>query len=484
MRINGRVSRLCALLLFGGMLTVSWAQYAPPQRVRTVLNLNTSWKFIKQDVAGAQAPTFNDGAWSAVNLPHSFDIPYFRAAFATTPYVGWYRRHFTVDAKAIAAKKRFSLEFGAAFIVSTVYVNGTQVGLHQGGYTGFAYDITNNLTAGDNVIAVRVDGSWQHVVAPRSGEHIFIGGIYRNVSMVVTEPLHVAWYGTFVTTPTVSATSATVQVKTEVVNSDAVTDNCTVKTYVVDAGGNTVATMQSTLQVPAGKIDTFVQVSSAIANPKLWTPATPYLYAVYTEVYKGNQIVDNYQSPLGIRSVAWSGSTGFSINGQHLWLHGADVHQDHAGWGDATANTGCERDVKLVKGCGMNFIRGSHYPHNPAFADACDSLGICFWSEMCFWSCGGLSTDTTTWEMNCYPNTTAEQTAFNANVLQQLTDMIKINRNHPSIVVWSMCNEVFFPTGGPLDPQKKALLATMVARSPCAGSHARCSHRRRATQRL
>ena len=167
MRISGRVSKLFALLLLGGILAACWAQYTP-QRVRTVLNLNTSWKFIKQDVAGAQATTFNDGAWAAVNLPHSFDIPYFRAPYAVAPYVGWYRRHFTVTQAAINAKKRFSLEFGAAFIVSTVYVNGIQVGQHKGGYTGFAYDITSNLTAGDNVIAVRVDGSWQHVVAPRS----------------------------------------------------------------------------------------------------------------------------------------------------------------------------------------------------------------------------------------------------------------------------------------------------------------------------
>ena len=110
----------------------------------------------------------------------------------------------------------------------------------------------------------------------------------------------------------------------------------------------------------------------------------------------------------------------------------------------------------------MNFIRGSHYPHNPAFADACDSVGICFWSEMCFWSSGSTSTDSTQWEMNCYPGTTAEQQSFDSNVIQQLTDMIKINRNHPSIVIWSMCNEVFFPIGGPLDPLKKALLDTMV----------------------
>ncbi len=462
MRIRGLVHIISAVLLISGAFAADWAQFTPP-RVRTVLNLNTSWKFMKQNLTGAQATNYSDASWSSINLPHSFDIPYFRASKAVPPYVGWYRRHVTIAQASLTAHKRFSLEFGGSFIVTTVYVNGDSVGQHCGGYTGFAYDITQYLAAGDNVIAVKVDGSWQHVVAPRSGEHIFIGGIYRDVSLVVTEPIHVAWYGTFVTTPTVSTSSAVIKVKTEVVSADSLSDTCTVENIVVDADGNTVATMQSTQKVTANATDTFVQISSPVASPNLWSPSSPYLYAVYTEVYKGSQLVDNYESPLGIRSVKWTTDSGLFLNGKHIWLHGADAHQDHAGWGDATTRTGCARDVKLINKCGMNFIRGSHYPHNPAFADECDSLGICFWSEMCFWSSGASSTDTTMWEMNCIPNTAAEQQTFDSNVITQLREMVKINRNHPSIVIWSMCNEVFFPTGGSQDTLKKGLLEKMVA---------------------
>jgi hypothetical protein len=437
-------------LLVSGIVAAGWAQQYVPTRIRTVQNLNLAWTFIKQDVAvGTATGTTDPSGWSALNMPHYFDIPYFGATAAVSPYVGWYRKHYTVAQQAINANMRFLIEFEGAFLVTTVYVNGTQVGQHKGGYTPFFYDITSQLKAGDNIIAARVDGTWpQAQVAPAGGDHVFIGGIYRNVSMIVTEPLHVDWYGTSVTTPTTS----TVEVKTDVVNSGTASKSCTVKSIVVDATMATVTTMQSTQTVAAGATVTFDQTSGTISSPHLWSPTSPYLYHVYTEVYDGAQLVDNYVSPLGIRTMSWSATTGFFLNGSHLWIHGANVHQDHAGWGDATENSGSLRDVKMIHDCGMNFIRGSHYPHSPAFANACDSLGILFWSEMSFW----CSTN------GGYPSATTDQTAFNANTLLQLGEMIKVYRNHPSIIIWSMCNEPFFAGS---EAQNKALLASMVSQS-------------------
>ena len=333
------MSRLCALLLISGFFAAAGALYAPP-RTRTVLPINKTWKFIKQDVTGAQAAGFNDGAWSSVNLPHSFEQPYWRTDMAQTPYIGWYRRHITIDNSLLLAKKRIFIEFEAAFLVSDVYVNGTLAGTHKGGYTGFSYDITPNLHAGDNVIAVRLNASWNGQIAPRAGEHIFSGGIYRDVYLVVTDPLHVTWYGTFVYTPGVSVSSASVTMKTEVRNDAQSPKSCRVKTIVYDSLHTVVASNEVTQTIAPGVIDTFVQTALSISSPHLWSPAAPYLYTVYSEIYDSTGKVDDFVTPLGVRSVRWDKDSGFYINSQHLWLQGCNVHQDHAGWGDGTTNSG------------------------------------------------------------------------------------------------------------------------------------------------
>jgi beta-galactosidase len=431
------IARSCAFLFISGVFATGWAMYASPHS-RTIVNLNRTWKFIKQDVAVAQATASSDPAnWSNINLPHSFDIPYWRATSATSPAVGWYRKHLTVDQAAIDAKKRIFIEFEAAFQIAFVYVNGTLAGMHKGGYTGFSFDITQYVKAGDNVVAVRLDARWSDTITPIGGDHIFIGGIYRNVSLVITDPLHVTWYGTFVSTPQVSAASATVKVKTEIKNDGAAAASCRVKTIVVDAAGTQVTSFESTQNVAAGAAVTFVQTSSAISNPRLWSPSSPYMYRVYTEVYNGTAAADNFESPLGFRTIKWTMTNGFELNGQRLWLQGANVHQDRAGWCAASVNTGSFRDVKLIKDCGMNFIRGSHYPHAPAFSDACDNLGICLWSEVAYWGCIEGSKD---WQKGCYAN----NQPFKQSCLDQTREMIRIHRNHPSIILWSMGNELWF----------------------------------------
>jgi hypothetical protein len=456
-RIGLVVKSISAVVVYG-VLSATWAQQYTPPKIRTVQNLNRDWKFIKQDVAVATATgTAEPGNWGSINLPHSFDIPYWMTETKpVAPYIGWYRTTYTVPQKAIDAKKRFTLEFEGAFLVSTVYVNGDQVGQHKGGYTPFSYDITGKLKTGANIIAVKVDGTWNAQIAPRGGDHIFIGGIYRNVSMIITDPLHVDWYGTFITTPSTS----TVKVKTDVVNANAAEKNCKVKTIVVDESGSIAASMEATKSIAAGSTDLLV-ATGTVTSPKLWSPETPNLYKAYSEVYDGTQLVDVYETSFGIRTLEWSATQGFSLNGKRYWLHGANAHQDHAGWGDAITDAGNVRDVKLLKDCGMNFIRGSHYPHAPAFADACDKLGMCFWSEAPFW-CSTTGGDATDWRMDGYPNNANDQNAFDENMLVQLSEMLKCYRNHPSIIVWSMTNEPFFAGS---ESKNKALLKKMVDRT-------------------
>lgn len=425
-------------ILFVSAIFLARPPYAASDELRKTINFNRQWSFQLGDVASAEAAAFDDAAWDSENLPHSFSMPYFAADKFYVGY-GWYRKHF--DAPATWKDKRINLEFDGVFQTTEVFVNGQRVGEHKGGYTGFTFDITDAVKPGDNVVAVRVNNIWNARLAPRAGEHVFSGGIYRNVRLVATSPLHVAWYGTFVTTPQVSKQSATVNVKTEVVNDSKTPESATVKTSVLDAKGKTVAQMESTQTIAAGATNVFDQNSTPIANPELWSPQQPNLYSVKTVVVDGGTPVDDYTSPLGIRWFKFTADQGFFLNGAHYYFKGANVHQDHAGWGDAVADSGFSRDVKLMKDAGFAFIRGSHYPHAPAFSKACDELGMLFWSENCFWGTAGFRSP---WSSSAYPTSPEDEADFEASVKASLRDMIRIHRNHPSIIIWSMDNEAFF----------------------------------------
>jgi len=306
-----------------------------------------------------------------------------------------------------------------------------------------------------------VNNIWDPRLAPRAGEHVFSGGIYRDVWLVVTAPVHVAWYGTFVTTPQVSKKSGTVNVKAEVVNDSGAAKSVTVKTSVVDAKGKTVAQMESTQTLAANATNVFDQTSAPVAHPKLWSPEHPNRYSVKTLVLDGGEPVDDYTSPLGFRWFKFTADQGFFLNGEHYYFKGANVHQDHAGWGDAVADSGFYRDVQLMKSAGFDFIRGSHYPHAPAFAAACDEIGMLFWSENCFWGTTGFRSP---WASSAYPTNPADDADFEASVKASLRDMIRINRNHPSIIVWSMDNEVFFSSGSVM-PKVRNFLRELVTYS-------------------
>ncbi len=432
------------------------AAVSPAAGLRQIINFNREWKFQLGDVPGAQAAPFDDSRWDDENLPHSFSMPYFAADRFYTGY-GWYRKHF--DLPRAWSGRRINLEFDGAFQVAELFVDGKRVGEHKGGYTGFTFDITEAVKPGDNVVAVRVNNNWDPRLAPRAGEHVFSSGIYRDVRLVITAPLHVAWYGTFVTTPQVSKAAGTVNVKTEVVNDSGAAKSVTVKTWVVDAREQTVAEMESAQRVPAGATNVFDQTSAPIAQPELWSPEHPNLYSVRTSVLDDGKPVDDFTSPLGFRWFQWTADQGFFLNGEHYYFKGANVHQDHAGWGDAVADSGFFRDVNLIKGAGFDFIRGSHYPHAPAFAAACDQIGILFWSENCFWGTAGFHSP---WAASAYPTNPADEPEFEASVKASLRDEIRIHRNHPSIIAWSMDNEVFFSSSAVM-PKVRRFLGELVA---------------------
>ncbi|MDQ1304893.1 MAG: beta-galactosidase [Actinomycetota bacterium] len=483
---------------------------------RQKVNFNRGWKFIRSDVPEAQDPGFDDSRWVPVALPHDFDSPYDLGGSGggQSFYVGtgWYRRHFTVPSSW--SGKRVEFESEGAFSVTDVWVNGTKVGRHQGGYTGFAFDITGAVRAGDNEISVRVDNGWRATLAPRTGDHQFSGGLYRDVFLNVTDDVHVTWYGTAVTTPAltnpnwdtsnaayyrnidlsqypgetdlranVSARRSNVRVQTEVSNDRSSAVDVYARQEVRRQGSTGVlATFTSPVRTLAGAgtitLDalsgSLSDTSGMIQGLDLWTPSTPALYTVTTSLVtdgnadgavNGGTVVDSYDTTFGFRSAQWK-VDGFYLNGTKTLLVGANAHQDHGGWSNAVTNSGFDRDVRYVREAGMNFIRGSHYPHDPAFADATDRLGVMFWSEAPFWATNTAGKEPTPtgkaadYQADGYPQKAADQASFEQSALDALRDMIRVNRNHPSIIVWSMGNEVFFTSSSTAN-KAKALVSKM-----------------------
>ena len=449
--------RLCRMLRLGAFLlraclalaVLGGAAHAAASPRETV-EMNRAWQFTLGDPKGAMDAGFDDSRWDVAHLPHSFSTPYFLGTGFYVGY-GWYRK--TIEVPAAWRGKRLNLEFDGVFQDAEIYVNGQAAGRHRGGYTGFNIDITPQARTGANTIAIRVNNLWDARLAPRAGEHVFSGGIYRDVRLVVTEPVRVAWYGTFVQTPQVSAERATLAIETEIGNASAKAQSVLLVSRVYGPSGKLVATARSRRAVPAGASATIQHAPPSIARPELWQPGRPAMYSLKSEVHVDGKLADTYTTPFGIRSIKWTADRGFFLNGEHVYLVGANVHQDQAGWGDAVTRSAMRRDVQMIKDAGFNFIRGSHYPHAPAFSQAADELGMLYWSEVPFWGIGGFGADPG-WNSSAYPPKPEDRAAFEDSVLAQSAEMIRIHRNHPSIVVWSNGNESFFTAPQAMDAMR------------------------------
>ena len=427
---------------------------------REVINFNREWKYASGDYSGAEYAVFNDESWETVGLPHSFSMPYFMSKDFYVGY-GWYRKLFSVSSKDTG--KKLFLEFDGVFQEAEIFVNGQLVGSHIGGYTGFYVDISTAVKTGDNLVAVRVNNIWKPDVAPRAGEHVFSGGICRNVRLVMKSPIYIDWYGIWVTTPDLEKNGgqfSPVKVCTDICNRTAKSENYKLVTEVLDMTGKVVASVSSVEKLKANTVKQFVQTTPVVKNPVLWSPECPVLYRVVSSLYKGKKLMDRDETAFGFRWLNWTADNGFFLNGEHRFLRGANVHQDHAGWGDAVTESGMKRDVRMMKEAGFDFIRGSHYPHAPAFSRACDEEGMLFWSEAPFWGIGGFRPDGY-WNSSAYPVNKKDEAGFEDSAIQQLTEMIRIHRNHPSIIAWSMCNEAFFSIPQAM-PGVRRLLQKMV----------------------
>ena len=403
-------------------------------------NINRDWRFFRGTPESQPIQKdYDDSHWEQIGIPHSFSIPYWLAdRFYTGD--GWYRK--TIQLKKSQGKQVY-LDFEGVFQFTEIYINGQKAGTHNSGYVGFTIDITPFVRPGINQVAIRVNNEWNAQTAPRAGEHVFSGGIYRDVFLRVEEPVHIAWYGTYVTTPTVNEKNGRVKIATEIENHATKEQEITVEQIIRNPQGKVIDRFSNRKMVSPGQKLTLEQVSSLIAKPELWSPEKPALYKIETILRKGGRAYDKETTTFGFRWFTWSAKEGFSLNGKHYYLKGANVHQDHAGWGDAVTQSGIYRDLKLMKDAGFNFVRGSHYPHHPYFSQVCDEMGLLFLSENNFWGIGGFKKEGF-WDACIYPTNSEDEKPFEASAFYSLEQMIRIHRNHASILAWSMCNEPFF----------------------------------------
>jgi len=417
-------------------LSLFWAISAQAKKKpeRTAL-FDNDWRFYRGDAAGAEKSTFDDTQWRAVDLPHDWsieDMPGTNSAFHpeaisgvsggfTTGGIGWYRKTFAVP--SAQKNKRVTLQFDGIYMNATVWLNGEKLGNWPYGYTSFWFDITDKIKPGEkNIIAVQVKNEG------RNSRWYSGSGIYRHVWLKTTEPVHVAQWGTYITTPEVSAAASKVNIKTKVNNASSRPETVRLITRFVNAKGKEVTKTEAQQLLAAGASYEFNQ-STEVKLPQLWSTETPNLYTAVTQVYINKRLQDQEETKFGIRSLAFDAQNGFRLNGQKMLLKGGCVHHDNGPLGARAYDRAEERRVELLKASGYNAIRTAHNPPSPAFLEACDRLGMLVIDEAF-----------DTWKDR---KNKEDYNLYFADWWQKdIDNMIYRDRNHPSIIMWSTGNEI------------------------------------------
>ncbi|MGD9929188.1 MAG: beta-galactosidase GalB [Mangrovibacterium sp.] len=416
--------------LFFLVMVLSLFGCGPKSQLAERQNFDKNWKFMLGDDSLAIQPNYNDAEWRQLNLPHDWSIEgEFNADAPATPEggalptgIGWYRKSFKLE-KTEGARV-FYIDFDGVMANSDVWINGHYLGKRAFGYISFRYDLTPYLTFGDteNTLAVRVDNSAQPASRWYTGS-----GIYRHVWLVEKNLIHVSHWGTFVTTPEVSAELAKVKLDIQLENENETNSPVVVKSTIVDANGQAVAEVRNELDVTVGLSNLTQRFE--VNNPALWSPETPNLYQIQTEIYQAGKLVDTYQTPLGLRWFQFTPDKGFFLNGQHYKLHGVNQHHDLGALGSAVNTRAMERQLEILKEMGVNAIRMAHNPPAPELLHLCDKMGFLVIDE----------------SFDEWKKTKAKQgyhLYWDEWHKRDLEDMIRRDRNHPSIFVWSIGNEI------------------------------------------
>jgi beta-galactosidase len=419
---------LCVITL---SFFVSLSSAGSIDRIRRTENFSKNWKFNLGDIPNGQDPILDDSQWRSLDLPHDWSIegnfskdhPASPGGGALPGGIGWYRKTFVLP-KSEQGRSAF-IDFDGVYRNSEVWINGQYLGKRPYGYSSFRYEMTHFLKYGKekNIIAVKVDNSQQPNSRWYSGS-----GIYRNVWLVTTDKTFVDQWGTYVTTPEVTGRSATVAIQTKVCNSFPKDRAVILTTLIVDKDGKKVSNAEAKTIIEKNSSAEIKQILSVI-NPVLWSIENPYLYKAITMVECNNKVIDTYETSFGIRTFEFDTAKGFILNGNQIKINGVCNHHDLGCLGSAVNRRALERQLEIMKGMGVNGIRTSHNPPAPELLDLCDQMGFIVMDEAFdMWKKGKTKFD--------------YSIDWDAWHKRDLEDMVLRDRNHPSVFIWSIGNEI------------------------------------------
>ena len=415
--------------MLAGVVIALLAGGCAVQPPRVDKNIDQDWRFIRQDVAGARALEFDDSAWQSINLPHTWNNldgqdggnDYYRGP-------AWYRRKLAI--KSSDAGKSFFLRFDGAATATDVFVNGKPGGVHHGNFGAFCFDITDLVRPGkENVLAVRVDNSHSEDIPPLSGDFTIFGGLYRDVHLLVLDPVSVsplddASSGVYLKQVLVDDASAELEVTAKLRNGFRASRAATVVCTIVDPQWKIVKTARVRQQIaPRGQADAMIRMT--LDRPHLWNGRNdPYLYRAIVDVRDGATVTDRVAQPLGLRYFAVDPNRGLILNGKPYPLHGVNRHQDRWNKGWAIGPSEQEEDFRIICEMGCTGVRLCHFQQADLAYEWCDRLGLVCWAE------DGLV------------NKINATSSFSDSAKQQVRELVKQNYNHPSIFFWSLFNEL------------------------------------------
>jgi beta-galactosidase len=415
------------------------AQAADSLRQRILFDRD--WRFHLGDAPGADAPGFDDSGWRTLSIPHDWmieGVPGANPADMEGPFdkdskagaggaylnggIGWYRKTFTLPASAQG--RDITLLFDGAYMNADVWLNGRHLGTHPYGFSSFYYDITSGLNYGaqQNILSVRLN------VAQPSCRWYSGAGLYRDVWLIETAPVHVSTWGTYITTPKVSASSAEVSVRTAVENDAPGAQKIQLTTILLDPEGNKVGSAKDISQIDGNGHANFDQ-SITVTRPRLWSLEKPVLYKAVTRISSAAGTLDATATMFGVRTIQFTVDKGFFLNGKHVEIQGVCDHHDLGALGSAVYTRGLERQLQILRSMGCNAIRTSHNPPAPALLDLCDKMGFLVMDEAF-----------DEWKQN--KTTYGYGQFFDQWSEPDLVSMLDRDRNHPSIILWSIGNEI------------------------------------------
>lgn len=392
------------------------------------VSFNEGWKFYKGEASNAQYLSFDDSSWRDQNLPHDwaiegpFDIQY-NARCGGLPFhgEGWYRKSFNISKNAKG--KHVTLHFDGAMYNAKIWLNGVLIGHRPNGYIGFSVDLSEHLSyGGENLIAVQLTPE------DLSSRWYPGAGIYRNTWLEINNPVHVAKWGTFITTPTITDELANINIQTEIENTTSINKTITIQTQIFSKENQELSTVSETISVKKNEIS-IVNQSTEIVNPKLWGLQSPYLYRAETKLFEKGNLIDTYNTTFGVRTIKYGSDFGFKLNDKPTKFQGVCLHHDLGPLGTAVNKRATERQLEIMQEMGVNAIRTSHNPPSPEQVQLCDQMGLMIQIEAF-----------DMWEKPKVENGYSK--FFNQWHQQDLRDMIRAFRNSPSVVMWSIGNEI------------------------------------------